>query len=141
MQAPTVYRSALAGCVRLYPAENSEELHADVLRVEPHVRRAVDAIIDARYKKNAANETENYFGVLKELTLVLQTDAEGRTRRLPAVMSDLWKGPRARAPQTRVELCEKHVSAAVRVLLSKQLNELVAEQDRLSRIRAVEPQI
>lgn len=139
MQAPTVYRSALAGCIRLYPAENSEELHGDVLRVEPHVRRAADAIIDARYKKDESKHTDNYFGVLKELTIVLQSDAEGRTRRLPGVVSDLWKRHRARAPETRVELCERHVSAAVRLLLSTQLNEFVAEQDRLSRSRAAEP--
>jgi hypothetical protein len=38
-----------------------------------------------------------------------------------------------------VDLCEKHVSAAVRALLSKQLNQIVAEQDRLSRDRAADP--
>ena len=139
MQAPAVYRSALAGCVRLYPAENGEELHQDVLRAEVFVRKAANAILDARFKKDESKQTDNYFGVLKELTLVLQADAEARAKRLPTVLSDLWRGRRARAPITRVDLCEKHVSAAVRALLSKQLNQIVAEQDRLSRDRAADP--
>ena len=138
MEAPSVYHSALAGCVRLYPAESNHELHKEVLQTEPFVRKAADAIVEARFRRDEAAQADLYFSVLKELTLVVQNDARIRNKGLPPALTRLWR-PRRATGLTRVQLCERHLADAVRQLLTKQLSEIVADHDRQQRLKTLQP--
>jgi hypothetical protein len=130
MQAPSVYWSALAGCIRLHPNENGDDLHRDVLRAEPSVRKAADAVMDALYPKQDAGKSDIYFGILKELTHVLQTHAKTKRKQFAGFLGRRLMRRRSLEPLGRLEACEKHLQEAVRIVLSRRLDQLIAGQNR-----------